>query len=102
MRSILLAVVITTLATTFSLTVNQSRSGITLRYPTGVEWVEVCVEQQGKLVYEQNCWTPQIGVEDFKLREGVTRVQAHLTILKDGLFFTTLHTPVIQVKPEED
>ena len=93
-------------ALTFSITVSQDATRTTLRYPAaeGVSWLQVCVESEGRGErdepwYANSCWEPRFPTEEYRLAPDAYYVRAHLTIDQDGKR-STLHTPVLQVRPE--
>lgn len=104
MVSLLLAVV----EATFAITVSQGGQTLRIQYPVAEKlyWVEVCVEaevayQSGpdvEVLVTTSCWEPRFKIEQWKLAPGTLSVRGHLTISEDSRR-STLHTPVIQVRP---
>lgn len=99
-------------ALTFSVTLNQKRDTVTLRYPVAdkVAWVETCLYQIGHTESEGDwdsvaCWNPSNDshrvTEQVKLKAGVNFMQATLEISEEG-HHSILQSPAFVVHPKEE
>ena len=105
---------ITVLALTFALVLNQAGDRVKIYYPQAknVTLLAVCVISEGhgdrdkgespEPWYSQSCWTPpDRPTEEYRLRPNTYWVRGKLEIVEDGRRFT-LQTRPIRIRPEPD